>query len=70
MERNEGGADRVLRMAVGIGLVGAAATSLIGPWGWIGLVPLLTGAVGYCPLYRLFNLSTCPRNVPKNLRRP
>ena len=60
MTKNEGTIDRALRVIVGLVLI---ALVLVGPqtaWGWIGLVPLLTGLVGYCPLYRIFGLSTCP----------
>jgi len=60
MTKNEGTIDRVLRV-----VVGAAVLSLVfvGPqtaWGWIGIVPLLTGIVGYCPAYSLLGISTCP----------
>ena len=60
MSKNEGTIDRVLRI-----VVGAAVLSLVfvGPqtaWGWIGIVPLLTGIVGYCPAYSLLGVSTCP----------
>lgn len=58
MSMNEGKVDRALRVLVG---VGALAMVFIGPqsrWGWLGLVPLLTGLVGFCPLYRLLGLRT------------
>lgn len=57
---NEHPLERVLRVALGLGLL---AIVFVGPrtaWGWIGLVPLLTGLIGSCPLYTLFGLSTCP----------
>ncbi|MDE2361780.1 MAG: DUF2892 domain-containing protein [Hyphomicrobiales bacterium] len=57
---NEGTIDRVLRVIVGLALI---ALVFVGPqtnWGWIGIVPLVTGLVGFCPAYRLFGLSTCP----------
>ena len=60
MSRNEGTVDRVLRVIVGLVLVSLV---FIGPktaWGWIGVVPILTGLVGYCPAYRLIGLNTCP----------
>ena len=59
MKRNEGGLDRALRAALGIGLVGAAMAGVIGPWGWIGVVPLVTAAVGWCPLYMALGINTC-----------
>ena len=58
MWMNEGTLDRVLRVSVGILLI---ALVFVGPqtnWGWIGLVPLLTGLVGSCPAYKLLGIST------------
>jgi hypothetical protein len=51
--------DRVLRIVVGLVLIGLAATHTVGVWGWIGVVPLLTGAIGWCPAYRLLGIKTC-----------
>ena len=59
MTRNEGTADRAFRVLLGLFLV---ALVFVGPqtsWGWIGIVPLVTGLVGFCPLYRLAGISTC-----------
>jgi hypothetical protein len=53
------GSDRVSRIGTGVVLVGLAATGAVGAWGWIG-VPLLTGAVGFCPAYPLLGRHTCP----------
>lgn len=56
---NEGSIDRALRIVIGVVLLSLV---FIGPktaLGWIGLVPLLTGAVGSCPLYSVFGISTC-----------
>ena len=61
MRQNEGSLDRTLRVIIGIVLI---AMVFVGPksaWGWVGLIPLLTGLVGICPLYRLAGMSTCPR---------
>ena len=60
MKTNEGAIDRVLRIAVGILLLALTFNNTIGAWGWIGLVPLLTGAVGVCPLYSMLGIRTCP----------
>jgi hypothetical protein len=60
MKPNEGTIDRVLRVAVGILLLALTLTHTIGAWGWIGVVPLLTGAIGWCPLYTVFGINTCP----------
>jgi len=60
MPRNEGSLDRVLRVIVGLVLIALVFVGPQTPWGWIGLVPLLTGLIGYCPAYSLFGLRTCP----------
>lgn len=62
MQANEGVLDRVLRVGAGLILIGLAATKVIGLWGYIGIVPLLTGALGMCPLYSLLGINTCPVN--------
>lgn len=59
MNKNVGGLDRTIRVAVGLALIAAAATGTIGLWGWVGVVPLLTGAMGWCPPYALLGLNTC-----------
>ena len=59
MNVNVGGIDRILRIAAGAGLIGWAAFG--GPvWAWIGVVPLLTGAFRFCPVYLLFGFRSCP----------
>jgi hypothetical protein len=60
MPRNEGTIDRALRVLVGLGLLALVFTGPQTPWGWIGLVPLLTGLVGFCPLYAALGIRTCP----------
>ena len=57
---NVGSVDRVLRVLVGIALLAIVFVGPQTPWGWIGLVPLITGLVGVCPAYRLVGLRTCP----------
>lgn len=59
MKANVGGIDRILRIAVGLVLIGLAATGTVGWWGWLGIVPLATGAIGWCPPYAMFGWSTC-----------
>ncbi len=59
MTLNVGGADRVIRIVAGLVLIGLTLTGNIGLWGWLGLVPLLTGAMGWCPPYALFGINTC-----------
>ena len=60
MKLNVGGIDRILRIVVGIMLIGLAATGTVGWWGWLGVVPLATGLFRFCPMYRLLGMSTCP----------
>ena len=60
MKLNVGSIDRTLRIVGGLVLIGLAATGTVGVWGWIGVVPLLTGLVGFCPVYPLLGISTCP----------
>ena len=59
MKINVGGIDKILRIAVGLALVAWALMG--GPaWAWVGVVPLATGAIGWCPAYNLFGMKTCP----------
>ena len=62
MKKNEGNLDRILRITVGLTVLSLA---FIGPqtvWGYVGAVPLLTGLLGWCPLYTLLGINTCPVN--------
>jgi len=56
---NEGTIDRVLRVIVGLALIAIVFIGPQTPWGWVGLVPLLTGLVGTCPLYSVLGIRTC-----------
>lgn len=59
LPRNEHPIERVLRVVAGLGIL---SLTVVGPqtmWGLIGIVPILTGALGSCPLYTLFGISTC-----------
>lgn len=58
MNSNIGTVDRALRIAIGICLIVATLFGFIGVWGWIGVVPLLTSMIGFCPLYKLFKFSS------------
>lgn len=60
MKINVGGIDRILRIVVGLALIALAATGTVGMWGYIGVVPLLTGVFKFCPAYALFGMSSCP----------
>ncbi|MCE8510521.1 DUF2892 domain-containing protein [Ruegeria pomeroyi] len=60
MTRNAGTLDRAARIILGLVLL---SLTVIGPktmWGLVGLIPLLTGLVGSCPLYTILGLNTCP----------
>ena len=59
MKSNVGGMDRILRIVVGLVLIGLTVTGTIGVWGWLGIVPLATGAIGWCPPYAIFGWNTC-----------
>jgi hypothetical protein len=61
MRLNESTLDRWIRVLLGIGLISLV---FVGPqtvWGWLGLLPLVTGLVGYCPMYAVMGWSTCSR---------
>ena len=60
MEKNVGSLDKVVRVVVGIALI---AMVFVGPqtaWGWIGVIPLVTAALSWCPLYTPLGITTCP----------
>jgi len=61
MSTNMGTLDRVLRVIVGLGLLAIAFVGPQTPWGYIGIIPLVTALIGYCPAYRLIGLSTCSK---------
>ncbi|MCU0838442.1 MAG: DUF2892 domain-containing protein [Rhodospirillales bacterium] len=60
MQTNVGTIDRALRLIAGVVLIALVFVGPQTPWGWIGVVPILTALVGFCPAYRLFGLRTCP----------
>ncbi|WP_166836255.1 YgaP family membrane protein [Rheinheimera pleomorphica] len=62
MQANVGGIDKVVRIIGGALLIALAATGTVGLWGWIGVVPLLTGLFNFCPLYSLLGIKTCKLN--------
>ncbi len=59
MTGNVGGIDRVLRILVGLALLALVFVGPQTPWGWIGVVPLFTAFVRFCPAYALFGMNTC-----------
>ncbi|HNW01218.1 MAG TPA: DUF2892 domain-containing protein [Burkholderiaceae bacterium] len=60
MKINEGGIDRIVRIVAGLVLIGLAYTGTVGMWGYIGVVPLATGLIGWCPAYTMLGMNTCP----------
>ncbi len=65
MKPNVGTIDRTIRIVGGLMLIGLTLTGKIGVWGWIGVVPVLTGLFRFCPAYPLLGLSTCPLSKRK-----
>lgn len=63
MNANVGTIDRALRVVVGLGLLGLAFVGPKTPFGYVGLVPLVTAGIGFCPLYKIFGLNTCARRA-------
>jgi len=59
MKVNVGSVDRIVRIAVGLALIVLAAMGSIGAWGYIGIVPLVTGFMRVCPAYSLLGINTC-----------
>jgi hypothetical protein len=51
--------DRILRVIVGLVLIGLAMAGMIGIWGYIGILPLVTALLGFCPTYSLLGINTC-----------
>lgn len=65
MKKNEGNVDRIVRVVIGAAILTQAFWGLQTPWAYIGLLPLVTGIVGFCPGYALFGITTCPLNFSK-----
>jgi hypothetical protein len=60
--RNVGKTDRLFRMVLGLGLI---TMVFVGPktaLGWIGIIPLATAMMGFCPLYPVFSINTCKKD--------
>jgi hypothetical protein len=64
MTRNEASWDRGIRVAAGLLLLSLVFVGPKTPWGLVGLVPLFTGLMGWCPAYTIFGISTCPTKKP------
>ncbi|MBL4801634.1 MAG: DUF2892 domain-containing protein [Emcibacter sp.] len=59
MKMNVGGLDRLLRIVVGVLLIISAVAGYFAPWGWIGVVPVVTALIGWCPAYTIFGVNSC-----------
>lgn len=64
MQKNVGSIDRIARIVLGLVLVALVFVGPQTPWGWIGLVPLATALIGWCPAYRLLGIRTCATGKP------
>ncbi len=67
-DKNVGSADKIARLVVGALLILLALLEQIGAWGWIGIVPIATALLGWCPAYTLFGIKTCPTGNPPSSR--
>jgi len=65
MKCNVGGIDRILRISLGVLLVGLAANGVVGWWGWLGFIPLATGLFRFCPAYPLLSINSCGTSSDK-----
>lgn len=61
MQANLNQIDRIVRIVLGVLLIALSLTGTIGWWGWLGIIPLATGLISFCPLYRILGISTCKR---------
>ena len=66
LEKNMGAVDRMSRIGLGLALIASAAVGALGPWAYIGVIPVITGALGSCPAYSLFGFKTCKTPPPSN----
>ena len=57
--KNVGTVDKVIRIILGLVLLALVFVGPQTPWGWIGIIPLATGLIGFCPLYSVFGMNTC-----------
>jgi hypothetical protein len=64
MTKNIGDIERIVRIVGGLVLIALAATGTVGVWGWIGVVPVATGLIGWCPPYSLLGINTCKNRNP------
>jgi len=65
MNKNVGGIDKILRIVAGVALIALTVMGVLPVWGYIGIVPVATGLMGWCPIYPLLGLNTCPMKKPE-----
>ncbi len=58
MKKNIGNAERIVRVVIGLAILSLAFIGPKSPWAYLGVLPILTGAVGWCPPYTLLGIST------------
>jgi len=61
MNPNVGSVDKIIRIAAGAGLISLVFIGPQTPWGWIGIVPIATALISWCPLYTIIGLNTCAK---------
>jgi hypothetical protein len=61
--RNIGKVDRILRVVIGVALISLVFWGPQTNWGWVGLIPLVTAIVSFCPLYRVMGVSSCSKRT-------
>jgi Inner membrane protein YgaP-like, transmembrane domain len=59
VKKNIGSTERVLRVLAGLGIISLAFVGPSSPWAFLGIIPLATGLIGWCPPYALLGISTC-----------
>lgn len=63
MKQNIHNLERIVRVVVGLGLTSMAFIGPANPWFFLGLIPVATGLLGWCPPYAMLGISTCPRKA-------
>lgn len=58
-QKNMGGLDRIVRLMLGLALIASAYVGALGAWAYIGVVAVITAALGSCPAYSIFGFKTC-----------
>lgn len=66
MKKNIHPIERAFRIILGVGMIAFAAVGVESSWGYIGIIPLISGLIGWCPAYQLIGFSNCPVHVKKH----